>query len=80
MFNDHPPDAENTRGARWNPPDVAAIYLSLPRDGAIAEGDHAITIQPLRPRLARRYLYPVDITLENVTRTTSNSFKAAQPS
>jgi RES domain-containing protein len=65
MFNDHPPDVENTRGARWNPPGVAAVYLSLTREGAIAEGDHVIAIQPLRPR-ARRYLYPVDVTLENV--------------
>jgi RES domain-containing protein len=65
MFNDHPPDAENMRGARWNPPEVAAIYLSLTRDGAIAEGDHVVAIQPRRPR-ARRYVYPVDVTLDNV--------------
>lgn len=34
MFGDYPPDAENTRGARWNPQGVAAIYTSLTRDGA----------------------------------------------
>ena len=31
MFGDYPPDAENTRGARWNPQGVAAIYTSLTR-------------------------------------------------
>jgi hypothetical protein len=25
MLNDYPPDRENTQGARWNPPDIAAI-------------------------------------------------------
>lgn len=65
MFNDHLPDTENTRGARWNPADVAAVYLSLSREGAIAEGNHATAIQPL-PLRARRYLYPVDVTLENL--------------
>src|SRR4051812_5642297 len=65
MFGNHPPDQENTRGARWNPPGVAAIYLSLERHGAIAEGDHAIAVQPLRPR-ARRVVYEIALTLENV--------------
>jgi RES domain-containing protein len=64
-FGKHPPDQENTRGARWNPPGVAAIYLSLERDGAIAEGDHAVAIQPLRPR-APRFLYEISVTLGNV--------------
>src|SRR5436190_17958259 len=62
MFGAHPPDQENTRGARWNPPNVAAIYLSCQRYGAIAEGDHAIAAQPLRP-WARRFLYAVELSL-----------------
>lgn len=65
MFGTHPPETENTRGARWNPPDLAAIYLCCTRDGAIAEGDHAISVQPLRPR-TRRFVYPIAITLDNV--------------
>jgi RES domain-containing protein len=65
MFGRHPPDQENTRGARWNPADVAAIYLSLARHGAIAEGDHAISAQPLRPR-ASRFVYAVDLSLVSV--------------
>lgn len=65
MFGNHPPDQENNRGARWNSPGVAAIYLNKERAGAIAEGDHALAIQPLRPR-ARRKVYAVRLTLENV--------------
>ena len=37
MFRDYPPDAENTRGARWNPAGVAAIYTSLAHEGVVAE-------------------------------------------
>ncbi|MGO9320726.1 MAG: RES domain-containing protein [Solirubrobacteraceae bacterium] len=47
MFGDYPPDAENTRGARWNPPSVAAIYTSLAREGALAEAEHQIAVQPV---------------------------------
>jgi RES domain-containing protein len=65
MFGGKAPDTENTTGARWNPAGVAAIYLSLTRDGAIAEGDHAVAVQPLRPR-ARRFVYSVDLTLATV--------------
>ena len=65
MFGRTPPDRENTAGARWNPPGVAALYLSCTRDGAIAEGDHAIAVQPLRPK-ARRRIYEVRLTLQKV--------------
>lgn len=65
MFGRRAPDTENTTGARWNPAGVPAIYLSLTEQGATAEGDHAIAVQPLRPRV-RRVLYPVQLTLANV--------------
>jgi RES domain-containing protein len=65
MFSAHPPDTENTRGARWNPPNTAAIYVSLLRDGALAEAEHALAVQPLRPR-ATRTLYEVRISLTDV--------------
>jgi RES domain-containing protein len=55
MFGDYPPDAENTRGARWNPPGVAAIYTSLARDGALAEAEYQIAVQPIRPRARRTH-------------------------
>ncbi len=65
MFNEYDPARSNTRGARWNPPGVAAIYASLERETAIAEAEHAIASQPLRPRFSRQ-LYRVRVTLEAV--------------
>lgn len=65
MFGDYPPDAENTRGARWNPPDVAAIYTSLAREGALGEAEHQIAIQPVPPR-ARRTIYTLKLALTSV--------------
>lgn len=62
MWADYPPDRENTRGARWNPRDVPAIYVSLDRDGALAEAEHQIAMQPVRPR-ARRTIYQLCVTL-----------------
>lgn len=67
MFNDHPPELANTRGARWNPPGLAAIYTSEERDTAIAEGQHAIDMQPLRPT-ARRYVYELRVSARRVLR------------
>jgi len=64
-FGSHPPDQENTRGARWNPSSVSAIYLSHERNGAIAEGNHSIAVQPLRPQ-SRRFVYAVEVSLANV--------------
>jgi RES domain-containing protein len=65
MFGDYPPDAENTRGARWNPPGVAAIYTSLAREGALAEAEHQIAVQPIPPR-ARRSIYTLELSLTGV--------------
>jgi hypothetical protein len=65
MFGDTPPSRENASGARWNPRDVPAIYTSLERSVAIAEGDYLISIQPVRPS-ARRVLYTVKVRLHNV--------------
>jgi RES domain-containing protein len=67
MFNDNPPELTNTRGARWNPAGLAAIYASEDRETAIAEGQHAIDSQPLRPR-ARRYLYELRVSAQRVVR------------
>lgn len=67
MFNDNPPELSNTRGARWNPPGLAAIYTSQERDTAIAEGQHAIDSQPLRPR-ARRYVYELRVSAKKALR------------
>ena len=75
MFNDNPPELSNTRGARWNPPGLAAIYTSADRDTAIAEGQHAIDSQPLRPK-ARRYVYELRVSASNALRITEAEFPA----
>src|SRR4051794_38765546 len=69
MFNDNPPELSNTRGARWNPAGLAAIYTSEQRETAIAEGQHAIDSQPLRPK-ARRYVYELRVSAAKVLRIT----------
>src|SRR5262245_895784 len=64
-FADNPPDKANGRGARWNPPGTDALYVSLDRDTAVAEADHQIAMQPVRPR-ARRTIHQLGINLSNV--------------
>lgn len=64
-FADNPPDKANGRGARWNPPGTDALYVSLERDTALAEAEHQIDIQPVRPR-AKRTIYQLDLELSNV--------------
>jgi RES domain-containing protein len=69
MFADYAPEVENTRGARWNPPGVAAIYMSLSREGVLAEAEHQLAVQPIRPRV-RHTLYTLDLTLQSVLELT----------
>jgi RES domain-containing protein len=64
-FADYAPDVENTRGARWNPPGIAAIYTSLTREGVLAEAEHQLFIQPIRPRVTRT-IHTLDISLSSV--------------
>jgi RES domain-containing protein len=65
MFGDYPPERENQKGARWNPPEIPAIYASLTLDIALAEADFQISLQPVRPR-ARRTIYRISVTLSSV--------------
>jgi RES domain-containing protein len=65
MFANYPPDRENTLGARWNPPEVPAIYTSLSRDTVLAESEYQISLEPLRPR-AKRILYQISVVLSAV--------------
>lgn len=65
MFADYPPEKENTSGARWNLPQVPAIYTSLARETVLAEANHHISMQPIRPR-AKRTLYTISIKLANI--------------
>jgi len=72
MLAGRPPDTENTRGARWNPPGVAAIYLSMTREGALAEAEYHLSLQVPRPRI-RRTLYEVRATLGSLLDLTDRS-------
>lgn len=65
MFADNPSTRINDKGARWNPPGVPAIYCSLDRTTARAEGDYAISVQPLRPT-AKRTIYKLRVSLNRV--------------
>ena len=65
MFADFPPERENSRGARWNPPETPAIYSSLERETALAEAAYYIALQPIRPR-ARRRIYRLNVALSSV--------------
>ncbi len=65
MFNDYTPDRVNTSGARWNPPGVGAIYTSLERATALAEGQHAIDSQSRRT-YAKRVMYEVEVSVVDV--------------
>jgi RES domain-containing protein len=52
-FGSQPPERTNTRGARWNPPNVEALYTSLDRSTDVAEADHILAVQPIKPRTTR---------------------------
>jgi RES domain-containing protein len=65
MFGDNPPELANTGGARWNPQGVDAIYASLERETAIAEGEYRVELEPIRPR-AKRTVYRLSVRLASV--------------
>jgi RES domain-containing protein len=64
-FGDNDPGQANTGGARWNPRGVDALYASLERETAIAEGDYRVQLEPLRPR-TKRVVHRVRVRLKNV--------------
>jgi RES domain-containing protein len=66
-FGSYPPDKVNQVGARWNPKEVGAIYFSLDKQTALAEGNYVIssTGLPLRPG-TRRCIYEVELQLQAV--------------
>lgn len=65
MFADNPPTRANEKGARWNPPGVPAIYCSLDRETALAEGEYVVASQPFRPKV-KRTIYILQVRLEKV--------------
>lgn len=72
MFNDYAPERPNESGARWNPRGTSAIYTSCKRDTAIAEGQHAMDVQPRR-LVARRRIYQLHVEVERVLDLTQES-------
>ncbi len=76
MFNDYRPDRVNTSGARWNPPGTGAIYTALDRSTALAEGQHAVDIQPRR-FYAKRVLYQVEVSVTELVDLTAPGALAA---
>lgn len=76
MFNDYAPERINTGGARWNPPGVGAIYTALDRETAVAEGQHAIDVQPRR-FFRRRVLYELAVDIEDLVDLTTTEALSA---
>lgn len=64
-FGSTPAERANTRGARWNPPDVAALYTSLESATVLAEAEHLMSMQPVQPR-TRRTLHALNVNLAKV--------------
>ena len=65
VLGDTDPFQPNTRGARWNPPDTAALYTSLERTTVLAELDH---VRHLQTPALRRELFVVHTIRTRVTR------------
>jgi len=65
MFASQPPTRANTGGARWNEPNLAAIYTSCERETALAEAEYYISLQPLRPKV-KRTLFTLQVSLTKV--------------
>lgn len=59
------PTAANTKGARWNPAGVPAVYLSIERDTALAEGAYLVGVQP-QPITGMRHIHEVELSLRRV--------------
>jgi RES domain-containing protein len=70
MLANYPPERDNTRGARWNPPGIAARYASLEKKTALAEAEYLLSSQNPRPR-AIRTLYSIRVRLLSVLDLTS---------
>lgn len=63
---DRPPDEPNTWGARWNPPEVPAIYVALERETALAEFEHHLGALTPAPRRDAFTLYEIRVALDDV--------------
>ena len=64
-FDGQSPLRPNTRGARWNPKDVSALYTSLSVECVRAEFQHLIDSQDPRPSRAANE-YTLEVQLDRV--------------
>lgn len=65
VIGDTSPLRANSRGARWNPPNIDALYTSLEREAAEREFEYLINTQPVRitkPAI----LYELDVSISTV--------------
>ncbi len=74
MLADYPPERENTRGARWNPPETPAIYTSIEREVAIAEAGFYLSLQPVTPQV-KRTIYKLEVCLDSVVTLTQEDLR-----
>ena len=74
-FEGTPPERANSRGARWNPPGIAALYTSLSRDGVLAESDYLIAAQGIAPARAR-HIHTFELSLRSVLEVTEKALLA----
>jgi RES domain-containing protein len=74
-FEGTPPDRPNTRGARWNPPDVAALYTCFSRRGVVAESDYLIAAQGIAPT-RKRQVHTFELSLNSVLEITDRAVLA----
>lgn len=65
VLGSYAPDLANVRGARWNPPEVSALYVSIEEETAKAEGARVLEVQSVPPRV-KRSIYELDVRLERV--------------
>jgi RES domain-containing protein len=64
-FEGTPPERPNSRGARWNPPGIEALYTALTRAGVLAESDYLIGAQAIPPD-RKRQVHTFDLSLKSV--------------
>lgn len=69
VLGEREPIRFNTLGARWNPPEIPALYASLERTTALAEGDYLLSLQSVRPTVKRR-LVKLSVELRKVINLT----------
>ena len=65
VFEGTDPARANIGGSRWNPHGIEALYMSLSKEGAAAEIDHLVNMQPL-PIQKRRLTYPAEVRLRRL--------------